>query len=91
MVKTYHYVVKGRVQGVSFRYYTRKAALELGITGTVRNLYTGDVEVYAQGESYAIKRFEEFLHSGPLYAHIIEVITEEIENSHVYPDFEIIF
>lgn len=90
-MKTYHYIVKGRVQGVSFRYYTQRAAYRLGVTGTVKNLYNGDVEVYAQGEQEAIKEFEAFLNKGPGAARIQQVIREEFEDNYEYPDFEITF
>ncbi|MCX6581782.1 MAG: acylphosphatase [Candidatus Aminicenantes bacterium] len=90
-MKTYHYIVKGRVQGVSFRHYTQGAAYRLGVTGTVKNLYNGDVEVYAQGEQEAIKEFEAFLNKGPAVARVRQVIREEFEDNHEYPDFEITF
>ncbi|MCU0285902.1 MAG: acylphosphatase [Acidobacteria bacterium] len=90
-MKTYHYIVKGRVQGVSFRYYTQRAAFRLGITGTVKNLTNGDVEVYAQGKQDAIKEFEAFLHRGPVPARVEHVIKEEFEVKDEYPEFEITF
>ncbi len=90
-MKTFHYIVKGRVQGVSFRYYTQRAAYRLGVTGTVKNLFSGDVEVYAQGEQEVIKEFEAFLNRGPAAARIQQVIRDEFEYNHEYPDFEIIF
>jgi acylphosphatase len=45
------YRVRGRVQGVGFRYFVEHAAAALGVTGWVRNLDDGDVEVYAAGNS----------------------------------------
>lgn len=90
-MKTYHYIVKGYVQGVSFRYYTQRTASRLGITGTVKNLFNGDVEVYAQGEQKAMKEFEAFLNRGPSPARVQQVVREEFENDHEYPDFEITF
>nr|WP_214108418.1 acylphosphatase [Acrocarpospora catenulata] len=41
--------VRGRVQGVGFRWWTRARALELGLTGWARNLEDGRVEVVAEG------------------------------------------
>lgn len=90
-MKTYHYIVQGRVQGVAFRYYTQRTAYQLGVTGTVKNLYNGDVEVYARGESEAIVRFEDFLHRGPVSARIERVIKEEFEDDHEFADFKIVF
>jgi len=45
-----HAVFRGRVQGVNFRAYCRESALELGLTGWVRNLPDGTVEVVLEGE-----------------------------------------
>ena len=42
-------IVHGRVQGVNFRYYTRQQARQLGVTGCVRNLWDGTVEVWPKG------------------------------------------
>jgi len=45
-----HYLVRGRVQGVGYRYFALEAAERLGVTGYVRNLATGEVEVHAEAE-----------------------------------------
>ncbi len=90
-MKTYHYIVKGRVQGVAFRYYTQRTAYRLGVAGTVKNLYDGDVEVYVQGDEEAVKKFEVFLNQGPISARIDRVVREEFESDHVFPDFNIVF
>lgn len=90
-MKTYHYIVKGRVQGVAFRYYTQRTAYQLGITGTVKNLYNSDVEVYAQGDEDAVKKFEAFLNQGPISARIERVVREEFENDHDFPGFNIVY
>jgi acylphosphatase len=90
-MKIYHYIVKGRVQGVAFRFYTQKAARDYNIEGTVKNLYNGDVEVYAQGEEENIRQFEVFLRSGPPAAHVLQLIKEESDTPLKYPGFQIIF
>jgi acylphosphatase len=48
--------VRGRVQGVGFRWWTRSRALELGLIGFARNLDDGRVEICAQGSAEAIDR-----------------------------------
>ena len=53
-----HVVIKGHVQGIGFRAMTRYYATGLGITGTVRNLVDGAVEIYAHGSK---KRLEELM------------------------------
>ncbi|WP_374929796.1 acylphosphatase [Kytococcus sedentarius] len=57
--------VRGRVQGVGFRWWTRSRALELGLVGHARNMRDGRVEVVAQGDRDAIDRLEELLREDP--------------------------
>lgn len=68
-----HAIVHGRVQGVSFRYYTQKRARELGLTGYVRNQWDGTVEVVAEGSRPAIDNLLSFLHVGPREAFVTQV------------------
>ncbi len=51
-----HVWIKGRVQGVFFRAYTRDAAQLIGVTGWVRNLPDGRVEAVFEGESDKVER-----------------------------------
>jgi acylphosphatase len=57
--------VKGHVQGVGFRWWTRARALELGLVGTATNLADGRVEVVAQGSEAACRRLLALLPNGP--------------------------
>jgi acylphosphatase len=57
--------VKGRVQGVGFRWWTRARALELGLVGTATNLDDGRVEVVAEGPEPACRQLLELLPQGP--------------------------
>ena len=57
--------VKGRVQGVGFRWWTRARALELGLTGWALNLEDGRVEVVAEGPRQACEQLLALLPSGP--------------------------
>lgn len=58
-------VVKGLVQGVYFRYFTREAALKIGVSGWVRNLLNGDVEIEAQGTEDKLELFLKQVRRGP--------------------------
>jgi acylphosphatase len=58
-------LVKGRVQGVGFRWWTRARALELGLAGSATNLADGRVEVVAEGPEEGCLRLLELLPSGP--------------------------
>ncbi len=66
-------VVHGRVQGVSFRYYTVQEALRLGITGWVQNRPDGAVEVCAEGSRRQLEDFWAFLRRGSPAASVRQV------------------
>ncbi len=68
-----HAIVHGLVQGVSFRYYTQRAALSLSLTGWVRNRADGTVEVMAEGPAAELERLEAFLQVGPPAAEVEQV------------------
>jgi acylphosphatase len=57
--------VRGRVQGVGFRWWTRARALELGLVGFARNMDDGRVEICAQGPLEAIDRLREMIEEDP--------------------------
>ncbi len=65
--------IYGRVQGVGFRYYTHKKALELGITGYVMNRPDGSVYVEAESEEEALDRFILWCEEGPPWARVSKV------------------
>ena len=58
-------LVRGRVQGVGFRWFVREQARALGLAGWVRNLADGDVEVAASGAPAALASLRDALHRGP--------------------------
>ena len=88
-MKTFHYLISGRVQGVAFRHYTVREAEKLGISGTVKNLVSGDVEVFAQGAEAEISQFESFLHIGPRSARVERVVKEVVDDQMEYRGFDI--
>jgi len=88
-MKTYHYTISGRVQGVAFRHYTVREAEKWGISGSVRNLANGDVEVFAQGDEAKITHFESFLHTGPRTARVEKVEKEVLEGLEIFRGFDI--
>ncbi len=63
----------GRVQGVGFRWWTRREARRLGVRGTVRNLPDGSVEIQAAGEPDGLDRFARAVRAGPPGARVDEV------------------
>ena len=71
--------VTGRVQGVSFRWYTERRAAELGLTGWVRNHDDGSVRLEAQGPSGAVEELVAWLHQGPTHARVDDVRVDAVE------------
>jgi acylphosphatase len=67
--------VRGRVQGVGFRWWTRSRALELGLTGRAANLDDGRVEVVAEGPRDACERLLNLLR-GPHPPGHVDTVTE---------------
>ena len=70
--------VFGRVQGVGFRYYTQQKALELGITGFVKNKPDGSVFIEAEAEETKLNEFLMWCHVGPSWAKVQEVKFQEL-------------
>lgn len=64
------YFVRGRVQGVGFRYFVERVAAELGLTGYTRNLDDGRVEVYAIGSPAKLAELSQRLWKGPRFADV---------------------
>ncbi len=64
------YFFEGRVQGVGFRYSTRQLAKGFDVTGWVRNLPDGRVEMLIAGESQELDEFLEEIHDSPIGHHI---------------------
>lgn len=77
-VKRYHYELRGRVQGVGFRYTATGIARSLGLTGWVRNEYDGSVTMELQGLPERINEFFGELVSDP-YIRIRDIHQEEQE------------
>ena len=64
------YLVRGRVQGVGFRYFVEHSARALNIQGWVRNDDDGTVEVYAVGTSAQLSELAGYLWKGPRWAEV---------------------
>lgn len=80
--------VSGRVQGVFYRAGTQDRARRLGLTGWVRNLPDGKVELVACGDEARLKQLEEWLWQGPPHAHVEDVTATDAGN-HSYTDFTV--
>jgi acylphosphatase len=78
-LKHYNITISGRVQGVGFRFAAKKTAISLGIKGSIKNLYNGDVYIEAEGLSLSLNKFVDWCFKGPVYADVKNVFTEEAE------------
>ncbi|SNU09876.1 acylphosphatase [Lachnospiraceae bacterium] len=77
MIIRRHMFISGDVQGVGFRYRANYAAKGLGLTGFVRNLYDGRVEIEVQGERELIPRFLGEIDAGR-FVHIDDIESKDI-------------
>jgi acylphosphatase len=68
-----HIVVKGRVQGVGFRFFVESVAQRLGLRGWVRNLPGGEVEILARVEPHQKAGFLSELRQGPPLSHVTDL------------------
>lgn len=89
--RTVHVMVRGRVQGVGFRWFAARAASAQSLTGWVRNTTDGSVEAAATGGEAAIAAFLAALQRGPAHARVdaVEVEDGAATLTDGYTDFEI--
>jgi acylphosphatase len=81
--------LRGRVQGVGFRYFTRSVARELGLVGRVRNLPDGHVEIDVAGEAEKVEEFKAWMRQGPPGAAVVGVHEEPLPADPPWERFEI--
>jgi acylphosphatase len=77
----FHYLVKGRVQGVGFRWFVQREAAEIGLRGWVRNTDQGHVEVVAMGEPEQLAELKDALRKGSRGSRVDAVIEDELAAS----------
>jgi acylphosphatase len=85
-----HVIVRGRVQGVGFRWFVREAARRLDLAGWVKNRNDGSVEVVAQGSETTVEKFRGQLHRGPQGAVVTSVDELPAETGELPNPFAII-
>jgi acylphosphatase len=84
-----HAIIDGRVQGVGFRYFVQREAETAGVTGWVRNLFDGQVEVLAEGAHQVLEDLVEMLRRGPRGAYVTQVDITWEPASGEFQDYEI--
>ena len=85
-----HYVLKGRVQGVGFRYKAYHTARAYGLTGYARNLYDGSVELEVQGDEDTVRYFLGLLYEDR-YIHIDDLEMKEMPVDEEERSFRILY
>lgn len=84
-------VVKGYVQGVGYRFFAIRKAKEYNITGWVKNLDDGSVQVVAEGERSIIEEFIKDLKIGPHSASVSDIDIRWEKYTGEFKDFEVRF
>ncbi len=84
-----HGIVQGRVQGVGFRWFTKKRARSLGLQGWVRNLFNGDVEVFFWGSPADVERMKMHLENGPIGARVDSLRCQTVSDFEMVKGFSI--
>jgi acylphosphatase len=84
------FVVRGRVQGVGFRYFALRAARRSGVVGIVRNLPDASVEAIAEGSEDAVAAFRRQLERGPDVGHVASVDEIEMAVTGRYTAFNVV-
>ncbi len=87
--QTKKYTIHGWVQGVGFRWFTRQAAEAVGVSGWVRNMPDGTVEVVASGAPGDLETFERRIHEGPASARVERIEEQTAADSEAGDKFEI--
>lgn len=83
------YLVSGAVQGVGYRYFAQRVAARHQVSGYVRNLEDGRVEVLAEGAPENVEEFKHDLAAGPISGHVEGVEELNLEPTNLYVSFRI--
>lgn len=76
-----HFLVKGRVQGVGFRWYVQREATRIGLRGWVRNTEDGHVEVLAAGDPAQMEELQQALRRGTPGSRVDEAVVDRLADS----------
>ncbi|MDF1509620.1 acylphosphatase [Robertmurraya sp. DFI.2.37] len=84
-----HITVSGSVQGVGYRYFAQMKASQFGITGWVRNLSEGGVEIVAVGDKENLEQFMDSLREGNPFSKVTDISFVELEDTEPFHSFKI--
>ena len=76
-----HFLIRGRVQGVGFRWFVHREAADIGLRGWVRNTDEGHVEILAMGEPTELAELKDALRKGSRGSRVDAVVEHELAES----------
>ena len=85
-----HIIITGKVQGVGFRYWLHKAAIQRNVTGWVRNKISGEVEALLIGKDEEINSLINLCEIGPLSSEVTKVQVKNYQKEYLKKSFDII-
>ena len=85
-----HIIIKGKVQGVGFRYWLYKAAVQRNINGWVRNKISGEVEAVLIGNDAEINNLIKLCKKGPPSSEVVKVKVQNYQKEYLKKSFDII-
>ena len=85
-----HIIITGKVQGVGFRYWLHKAAMQKNVTGWVRNKISGEVEALLIGKDEEINSLINLCEIGPLSSEVTKVQVKNYQKEYLKKSFDII-
>ena len=85
-----HIIIKGKVQGVGFRYWLYKAAVQRNINGWVRNKISGEVEAVLIGNDAEINNLIKLCKKGPASSEVVKVEVQNYQKEYLKKSFDII-
>jgi len=83
-------IVSGIVQGVGYRYFIARFCTDIEITGYAKNLWNGDVEIFAEGREEFLKELINKAKIGPMHASVKSCKVEWLEFKNKYDNFEVL-
>ena len=86
-MKRIRILIEGRLQGMNFRYHTQQQGQKLGLSGFVRNLSDGRIEIDAQGDDESIEQMLAWCQEGPQSAQLKSILFRYDEPSEHISDF----
>ena len=86
-----HIFLTGKVQGVFFRQATKVVAIKNNVTGWVKNLENGEVEILLEGDDKNVNSVIDWCRNGPANSRVDEIKIKQEEFSGQYSNFEVLY